>query len=79
MSQMRKETKCGSSLFNAPADWMDRVCGADDVMVTSAVVCDSVCVVSHTPLSFEEIYCHVTQSDKRQAVSSPKHTSPSCK
>lgn len=51
--------------FNALADWMDHVCGADDVMVTGAVVCDSFCVVSYTPLSYDEVYCHVTQSDKR--------------
>lgn len=60
----------GSSLplslcFNALADWMDHVCGGDDVMVTHAVVCDSVCVVLHTPLSFDEVYSHVTQSDKQ--------------
>lgn len=51
--------------FNALVDWLDHVCGADDVMVTNAVVCDSVYKVSPTPLSFDEVYCHVTQSDKQ--------------
>lgn len=58
----------GSSLslcFDALADWVDHVCGADDVPVTSAAVCDSVRVVSHTLLSFDDVYCHVTQRDKQ--------------